>query len=94
MFRPLIIEVPRYADMHDTTVGGIVGREEVVLVARTTVDVTVCNEETCTLQVHIGIDIYPRIATEFHTTVSVLLDGKLAELGNVVGGVILGRHHR
>ena len=90
MLRPLIIEVPRYAHVHDAAVGGIVGREEVVLGARTTIDVTVCNEETCTLQVHIGIDVDPRIATEFHMTVGILLDGKLAELGYVVGSVIIG----
>ena len=75
--------------MHDATVGGIVGREEVVLIARTTINVTICYEETCTLQVHVGIDVDPRIATKFHTTGSILLDGKLAELGYVVGSVVL-----
>ena len=51
---------------------------------------TVCNKETGTLQVHVSIDIDPRIATEFHTAGSVLLDGKLAELWQIVRGVVLG----
>ena len=76
--------------MHDATVGGIVGRQEIVFVARTTIDVAVSNEETCTLQVHVGIDVDPRIATDFHTAGCVLLDSKLVELWHVIRCIVLG----
>ena len=35
--------------MHDATIGRIVRREEIVLVTRTAIDMTVCDEETGTL---------------------------------------------
>ena len=76
--------------MHDATIGGIVGRQEIVLGARTTIDVAVRNKETGTFEVHVSIDVNPGIATNLHAGVSILLDGKLVELGQIVGGIVLG----
>ena len=74
--------------MHDAAVGGIVGREEVVLVARTGVDVAECQEEAGALQVHVGIDVDPRITPQLSAAVGILLDSKLGKLGQVVGRIV------
>lgn len=77
--------------MHDATIGRIVRREEIVLVTRTAIDMTVCDEETGTLEVQVCIDVNPRILTDLYTAVGILLNGKLAELGYVVRRIVFGK---
>ena len=76
--------------MHDTAIGRIVGRQEVVLVARTSVDVTIGHKETSAFEVQISIDISPGITTNIQAGVCVLLNSKLVELRQIVRSLVLG----
>ena len=76
--------------MHDSAICGIVRRKEVVLGARTAVDMTECYEEAGSLEVHVSIDVNPGIVANLYTAVGILLNGKLVELGYVIGRIVLG----
>ena len=66
-------------------------RKELVSRSRTGINMAVGQKETGTLQVHVGIDVDEGIATDFLTTVSVLLDGKLSQLWKIVRTFILSK---
>lgn len=48
------------------------------------------DEEACVFQVHVGINVYKRVASEFNTAVIIFLNSKLIELRTEVGGIVFG----
>jgi hypothetical protein len=53
----LVEEVPGNSHTQHTVVNGVMGGEELVLVAGAGIDMTHGNEEAGSLQVHVGIDV-------------------------------------
>ena len=46
------------------------------------------DKETGSLQMHVRIDVNIRIATNFFLALCILLDGKLGNLGQIVGRIV------
>ena len=49
------------------------------------------HEEACPLEVHVGIYVEEGISAYFHAAVTVFLNGKLADLRQIVGGFIFAK---
>ena len=60
------------------------------ITACTGIDMTHHHEETCLLEVHVGIDIHQWIIAHLNIGAAIVLNGKLTDGGTIVQGLVLG----
>ena len=68
----LVEEVPTQSESQHSFVERVVGCQEVVLLARPSIHMTHHKEETCVLQMEVGIDVDNRIISDFCLAVTCL----------------------
>ena len=86
----LIIEVPREAETQHALIEWVVRGIEIVLVARTCIDMAHHDEEATLLELEVGIDIDDRIITHLGAQGGVLLHTIHAYLRTVFWCIVAG----